>query len=111
MKKLVILCAAVCLGALACQNAAPTVPTSHTVRIKNIYSQTVFSCAIGSVSYGSVASGATTAYQSVAEGAITFTGMLVTGAPVNGSFTLSGSGAHQWTITIASPSAISIAED
>jgi hypothetical protein len=65
---------------------------------------------INSTSYGSIAVGAVTDYKPVNEGSFGVSGSTVSGKPLSGSGSVSGSGTHKWTVTIHS-SGLILVED
>jgi hypothetical protein len=83
----------------------------HSIRITNKYPETINHLTIGIASYGNVASGETTGYESVETGSSTVSGTTESGASVSGSVSISGAGAHKWTVTITSSGTFEIKED
>ena len=84
---------------------------NHSVRVKNQYAEAINNVMIGSVSYGTVESGSTTAYKPVDEGTHTISGTSNSGNPLTGSLSVSGKGTHKWTMTITSSGVVEIKED
>ena len=83
----------------------------HSIRIENKFSETINNTKIGSVSYGTIASGETTGYKPVEEGTHTLSGSTESGGTLTGSVSISGKGKHDWTMTVESNGTLSIQED
>lgn len=76
----------------------------HEIRAKN-KSAVTLSFKIGKISFNDVSPGETTKYKEIDEGTHQVTGDLT------GSISISGSGNHQWTLTINSDGSTSVKED
>lgn len=83
----------------------------HTIRVKNEYFVGINNLKIGSVSYGTVSSGTTSSYKSVDEGSHSVTGTTTLGQELTGTVSVSGNGAHKWTMRITSSGGLEISED
>jgi hypothetical protein len=84
---------------------------NHSIRAKNNYYEAIFNLKAGTVNFGTVASGSTTSYFPIDEGSYTLSGNTVSGAPLQGSLSISGKGTHKWTMTIEASGTITIQED
>jgi PBP1b-binding outer membrane lipoprotein LpoB len=82
-----------------------------SIRVKNEYAVTVNNLMIGSVSFGSVNSGSTTAYKPVDEGTHDISGTTSSSGVLTGTVSLTGKGTHKWTITILASGGVEIEED
>jgi hypothetical protein len=84
---------------------------NHSLRVKNQYAETINNLKVGTVSFGTVASGTTTEYKPIDEGSYTLSGTTTSGNPLQGSLSISGKGTHKWTMTVESSGTITIKED
>lgn len=84
---------------------------NHSIRVTNESIEAIDSFNIGSVSYGHIASDSTTAYKPVETGTHTISGSFESGYSLSGTTSISGSGAHKWTITVTNYGDMEIVEE
>jgi hypothetical protein len=84
---------------------------NHSIRIKNEYPATINNLKIGSVSYGSVANGATTEYKPVEDGSHSISGSINSSKTITGTVSVKGTGTHKWTVKITTSGGAVINED
>lgn len=83
----------------------------HSIRVKNDYNESINTLHIGSLDFGTVASGITTEYKPIDEGTFTISGSTLSGQQLSGSVSISGKGKHKWTMTITGAGILEIRED
>jgi hypothetical protein len=101
----IMLIAALIIVFSACTKA------THSIRIKNNYTQAMTDMKVNETSYGAIAIGATTDYKPVDEGEFTISGTTSSGFPLSGSGKVTGNGKHKWTMTIGADGKLALSED
>ena len=82
----------------------------HNLRVKNSDTVSITDLKIGSVVYGDVKGGSTTSYKSIPEGTHNISGYIGF-TTLSGSFSVTGNGTHNWTLTINSYGSVDLVED
>jgi len=101
---------ALLLAGCAANVTDPTV-ADHSIRMRNNFIESINDVKIGAVEFGTVSSGALTSYKALAEGSHAMSGTTPGGAKLTGTVSVSGTGVHKWTVTIANTGEASMAQD
>lgn len=84
---------------------------NHSVRVRNLYPCDLANVKVGEASIGDISSGTNSSYYPIAAGDFTISGVSTCGATLQGSGSITGTGKHQWTITVNTSGTIAIRED
>lgn len=85
--------------------------SDHSVRAKNLFTESFTNISVNNASFGKIEVGETTTYRQIEEGSFAISGTTLSGRPLSGSGNISGKGTHKWTITISTTGVASISED
>ena len=104
MKKLILL---VVIGMLFIGCAKDP---DHYLRVTNSDSLPINDLKIGALNYGDISGGSTTSYKYITEGTHDISGSIGF-TTLGGSFSVTGNGTHNWTLTLNSSGSIGLVED